>query len=43
MPDADPFDLERFVTAQVPIFTAALDELRLNLNSSSLIAASCRS
>ena len=28
MPDADPFDLERFVTAQAPVFTAALDELR---------------
>src|SRR3954469_15042477 len=28
MPDADPFDLERFVTAQAPIFSAALDELK---------------
>jgi uncharacterized protein (DUF1810 family) len=29
MPDADPFDLERFVTAQAPVFAAALDELEL--------------
>ena len=28
MPDADPFDLNRFVTAQAPVFAAALDELR---------------
>ena len=28
MPDADPFDLERFVTAQAPVFTAALDEVK---------------
>src|SRR4051812_48698356 len=28
MPDADPFHLERFVTAQAPVFTAALDELK---------------
>src|SRR3954471_17863724 len=28
MPDADPFDLERFVTAQAPVFTAALNELK---------------
>src|SRR5215204_5030164 len=28
MPDADPFDLERFVTAQVPVFSAVLDELK---------------
>ena len=28
MPDADPFDLNRFVTAQAPVFTAALDELK---------------
>jgi uncharacterized protein (DUF1810 family) len=28
MSDADPFDLERFVTAQAPIFETALNELR---------------
>ena len=28
MPDADPFDLNRFVTAQAPVFAAALDELK---------------
>src|SRR3954452_9612594 len=28
MPDADPFDLNRFVTAQAPVFTTALDELK---------------
>src|SRR3954454_7616642 len=28
MPDADPFDLERFVTAQAPVFAAAIDELK---------------
>ena len=28
MPDADPFHLERFVTAQAPVFAAALDELK---------------
>src|SRR5947209_20570638 len=28
MPDADPFDLERFVTAQARVFSAALDELK---------------
>jgi uncharacterized protein (DUF1810 family) len=28
MPDADPFDLEHFVTAQEPVFTSALDELK---------------
>ena len=28
MPDADPFDLNRFVTAQAPVFSAALDELK---------------
>jgi uncharacterized protein (DUF1810 family) len=28
MPDGDPFDLERFVTAQAPVFTTALDELK---------------
>jgi uncharacterized protein (DUF1810 family) len=28
MPDADPFDLNRFVIAQAPVFTAALDELK---------------
>ena len=28
MPHADPFDLERFVTAQAPVFSAALDELK---------------
>ena len=28
MSEADPFHLERFVTAQAPVFTAALDELR---------------
>ena len=28
MADADPFDLERFVTAQAPIFSAVLDELK---------------
>ena len=28
MPDADPFDLERFVTAQAPVFTTALAELK---------------
>src|SRR3954464_13587124 len=28
MPDADPFDIERFVTAQAPVFTAALEELK---------------
>jgi uncharacterized protein (DUF1810 family) len=28
MPSADPFDLQRFVTAQEPVFTAAVEELR---------------
>src|SRR5215217_7993425 len=28
MPDADPFNLERFVTAQARVFSAALDELK---------------
>ncbi len=28
MPDADPFDLNRFVTAQAPVFTTALEELK---------------
>jgi len=28
MADADLFDLERFVTAQAPVFTAAVDELK---------------
>ena len=28
MPDADPFDLNRFVTAQAPVFSAALDQLK---------------
>lgn len=28
MPEADPFDLERFVTAQAPIFDAVLAELK---------------
>ena len=28
MSDADPFDLERFVTAQAPIFETALNELK---------------
>jgi len=28
MADADPFDLERLVTAQAPIFSAVLDELK---------------
>ena len=28
MSDADPFDLERFVTAQAPVFTTALAELK---------------
>src|SRR5215203_3346368 len=28
MPDGDPFDLELFVTAQAPVFTAAVDELK---------------
>ena len=28
MPDADPFALNRFVTAQAPVFAAALDELK---------------
>src|SRR5438128_2263933 len=28
MPEADPFDLERFVTAQGPVFSAVLDELK---------------
>jgi len=28
MSDADPFDLERLVTAQAPIFSAVLDELK---------------
>jgi uncharacterized protein (DUF1810 family) len=28
MPDADSFDLNRFVTAQAPVFAAALDELK---------------
>ncbi len=28
MADADPFDLERFVTAQAPVFTAAVDKLK---------------
>jgi len=26
--DADPFNLERFVSAQAPVFSAALDELK---------------
>jgi uncharacterized protein (DUF1810 family) len=29
MSDADPFDLERLVTAQAPIFSAVLDELKV--------------
>ena len=28
MQDGDPLDLERFVAAQAPVFTAALDELK---------------
>ena len=28
MPNADPFELNRFVTAQAPVFSAALDELK---------------
>ena len=28
MPDADAFHLERFVTAQAPVFTTALEELK---------------
>src|SRR4051794_12770208 len=28
MLDSDPFDLERFVTAQAPVFSAALEELK---------------
>src|SRR4051794_28811258 len=28
MPDAEPFDLERFVTAQAPVFATALNELK---------------
>src|SRR5690242_4326346 len=28
MANADPFDLERFVTAQEPVFSAALNELK---------------
>lgn len=28
MPTADPFDLERFITAQTPVFDAALTELK---------------
>ena len=28
MPEADPFDLERFVTAQSPVFDTALAELK---------------
>src|SRR3954447_24069050 len=28
MPNADPFDLNRFVIAQAPVFAAALDELK---------------
>ncbi len=28
MPDANPFNLDRFVTAQAPVFTAALSELK---------------
>jgi uncharacterized protein (DUF1810 family) len=28
MLDVDPFDLERFVTAQAPIFSAVLDEMK---------------
>jgi uncharacterized protein (DUF1810 family) len=28
MPDADPFDLNRFVIAQAPVFAAASDELK---------------
>ena len=28
MPDADPFDLNRFVIAQAPVFTIALNELK---------------
>ncbi len=28
MPDADPFDLERFVTAQDPVFASAVVELK---------------
>ena len=28
MPAHDPFDLQRFVTAQEPVFATTLDELR---------------
>ena len=28
MPEADPFNLDRFVTAQAPVFTTALAELK---------------
>ena len=28
MPDVDRYNLDRFVTAQAPVFTAALDELK---------------
>ncbi|WP_042695471.1 DUF1810 domain-containing protein [Azospirillum sp. B506] len=28
MPDGDPFDLQRFVTAQDPVFATVIDELR---------------
>jgi uncharacterized protein (DUF1810 family) len=28
LPDADPFNLERFVAAQAPVFPAVLDELK---------------
>ena len=28
MPDADPFNLERFVTAQASVFSTVLDELK---------------
>src|SRR5215207_4459567 len=34
MSDADPFDLERLVTAQAPIFSAVLDELKAGLKRS---------
>ena len=34
MPDSDPFDLDRFVTAQDPVFTTALAELKAGLKRS---------
>src|SRR5215203_6869389 len=34
MPDTQPFDLERFVAAQAPVFATVLDELKAGRKSS---------